>query len=784
MKKILIISLLCISPFMYSQYTIRSVVMNESNEVIEAVTCILSSVEDSLFLKTIISDPEGVIQFDGIAGGDYKIRLQHLAYEEEEHVIHVNGNIESPPFILRSLSKDLNEIVVKGERPIVRADAGRLIYDVPQLIANKAVSNAYESLQNVPGIVGNSDNLQLVGSSGYTILINGQYTSMTTEQLVSLLKTIPASRVANIEIMYSAPPQYNIRGAAINVVLKDQTEGVPELQGEGNVEYKQAFYAGYSARGNLIYTKPSFNADLTIGLNKSKGWGDSDMFAIHHFDSHRYDITQDNRFRTDSKDLNIRLGLGYTFNNKDKLRLVYTGSVENSESSPSSQTVFLRDGDPFSNVESRSNKDEKNYLHNLKLEYNSHKKLNAGIDYTYYNNPATEKYYDYLNGNVLQKTFKAETGQKINKIVLFANHSVSLPESWNLNYGANYSMSNNDNKYDYYKRPENAVVDSVNNIEQKEYSGSVFAGFTKSFGAKLSTQASVSLNYYKATIDMPDEKKMLWDDFQPFVNANLTYTYSPKRILQFSFLSDIDYPPYWALSTDRFQINAYSLAEGNPELKFSRIYKSQLIFIMNQKYIAGGFYEHNPDKYVQLPYQSQDRLENIFRMVNLNYAKQYGMFFIVPFSVEKVWDTKATISLMRQEQKKGDFYDVPFERSLNTFVVNMNNTFNISSKPNIKLDVSAFYMHGAIQGIYDIGRMWNVNPGVKWISVDNRMELMARVQDVFKSGKQTTNINYMNQYSTMRINPNAPVFRLSFTYRFGNYKKAKVEEVDTSRFGR
>ena len=251
MKKILIIFLLCISPFMYSQYTIKSVVMNESNEVIEAVTCILSSVEDSLFLKTIISDPEGVIQFDGIAGGDYKIRLQHLAYEEEEHVIHVNGNIESPPFILRSLSKDLNEIVVKGERPIVRADAGRLIYDVPQLIANKAVSNAYESLQNVPGIVGNSDNLQLVGSSGYTILINGQYTSMTTEQLVSLLKTIPASRVANIEIMYSAPPQYNIRGAAINVVLKDQTEGVPELQGEGNVEYKQAFYAGYSARGNL-----------------------------------------------------------------------------------------------------------------------------------------------------------------------------------------------------------------------------------------------------------------------------------------------------------------------------------------------------------------------------------------------------------------------------------------------------------------------------------------------------------------------------------------------------
>jgi hypothetical protein len=139
---------------------------------------------------------------------------------------------------------------------------------------------------------------------------------------------------------------------------------------------------------------------------------------------------------------------------------------------------------------------------------------------------------------------------------------------------------------------------------------------------------------------------------------------------------------------------------------------------------------------------------------------------------------------MRQEQKKDDFYDTPFNRSMNTFVVNMSNTFNISSKPNIKLDVSASYMYGAIQGIYDIGQIWNMDTGLKWTSPDNRIELMLRGQDIFKIGKQTTKIDYMNQYNTMRINPNAPALKLSFTYRFGNYKKAKIEEVDTSRFGR
>lgn len=120
----------------------------------------------------------------------------------------------------------------------------------------------------------------------------------------------------------------------------------------------------------------------------------------------------------------------------------------------------------------------------------------------------------------------------------------------------------------------------------------------------------------------------------------------------------------------------------------------------------------------------------------------------------------------------------------NIFVGQLRNTFNISSKPNIKLDVSAFYMSGALQGIYDIKEMWDVTAGAKWTFLDNKAELMAQVQDVFKSNGAKTKIDYMTQYSTMTIHPNAPVFKLSFTYRFGNYKKPRIDEVDTSRFGR
>jgi hypothetical protein len=92
-------------------------------------------------------------------------------------------------------------------------------------------------------------------------------------------------------------------------------------------------------------------------------------------------------------------------------------------------------------------------------------------------------------------------------------------------------------------------------------------------------------------------------------------------------------------------------------------------------------------------------------------------------------------------------------------------------------------MNGAIQGIYDIKKMWNVTGGLKWTFLDNKAELMAQVQEILRSGTRTK-IDYMNQYSTMNIKANSPVFRLSFTYRFGNYKKQEVGEIDTSRYGR
>ena len=52
---------------------------------------------------------------------------------------------------LDSLYQTLPEVMITGERPIVKAAQGKLVYDLPRLIRNLPVDNAYDAVKELPG---------------------------------------------------------------------------------------------------------------------------------------------------------------------------------------------------------------------------------------------------------------------------------------------------------------------------------------------------------------------------------------------------------------------------------------------------------------------------------------------------------------------------------------------------------------------------------------------------------------------------------------------------------
>ena len=93
-----------------------------------------------------------------------------------------------------SLYRELPEVMITGERPVVKAEQGKLVYDVPRLVGSLPVDNAYDAVKNLPGVVSMNDALTL-GGQPVTVVINGKVTTLSVEQLSTLLKSMPVSRI-------------------------------------------------------------------------------------------------------------------------------------------------------------------------------------------------------------------------------------------------------------------------------------------------------------------------------------------------------------------------------------------------------------------------------------------------------------------------------------------------------------------------------------------------------------------------------------------------------------
>ena len=117
-------------------------------------------------------------------------------------------------------TRQLDEVVVRGEKPKVRAEDGVMVVDLPGIVKDKPLNNILEALGYLPGVTDNNGMIGLAGASNVTIILNGELTNMPLQNLYQLLYTTPVDKLKNVEVMYSAPAKYHVNGAVINVVLK------------------------------------------------------------------------------------------------------------------------------------------------------------------------------------------------------------------------------------------------------------------------------------------------------------------------------------------------------------------------------------------------------------------------------------------------------------------------------------------------------------------------------------------------------------------------------------
>ena len=738
--------------------SIKGCVKDSVGSPVDGATVILQTA-DSVFVDATITDTCGVFCLH-FQPSHYRLVVQHLLYEPR--VVEGKG-ADAGVIMLASKHYGLDEVVVRGERPVVKVEGGSLVYDVPRLMENKLVTNAYECIRELPGVMEKENGLVLAGASSLSVIIDGKPSTMTGDQLMNLLKNIPASRVERAEIMYSAPPQYHVRGAAINVVLSKNDADKPVLQGEITGSYEQKNEAGGTGSVALTYGASKWNADFMYGVEDLYSRQTMDFSALHTVEGEVHDMRHfdDGRGRTLTHTL--RAGGEYRFDEKNSLGISYTASLTPRQKNMTNSLGNFSDARNDHRTESK--------MHNVALHYESGFGLKAGVDYTHYTSDDTQNFLETYDEEP-DMVFESLSDQRIDRWKLYADQRHEFPRGWFFNYGASFAYVNNRNRQ-YYDIP----ALSAQNMEVGigEYTYNLYAGFDKNFGKKWSLGASAAVEYYK----MADTYRK----WAVYPAMQLSYTPEARHIFQLSFSSDKTYPDYWTLSGATEYGSSYMLSVGNAFLKPYTSYETSLSYILRNKYVFRLFYDYSPDYFMQMVYLDSKELHAVYNFQNWDFVKTFGVMATIPYRIGEWWDSNLTLVFQQKHDKASHYYNAPFDNKCWAGIGVWSNTFALSRQPDIKMEIFAFGQTAAIQGAFDLRALGYVDAALRYTFAGGKVMIRLKGSDLF-GGMDQMKLTVRNglQHVDMGVANYNRAFTLTFSYKFGGYKEKELKDVDTSRF--
>lgn len=647
--------------------------------------------------------------------------------------------------------RELDEIVVKGEKPQVKGENGIMVVDLPAIVKDKPVSNILEALGYLPGVVNNNGMIGLTGASDVTVILNGELTNMPVENLYQLLYTTPVDRLKNVEIMYSAPPKYHVNGAVINVVLKTPTP-LDGLQGQARAGYNQAHYGSYGAGMAATYAVGDWTFDLNYGLSRTKSWNREETWSNHSVDGRRTMIVDD--MRRIGRNLTNTLFLSTSWKT---LKFTYNGQITSDIKSRNLSSGTFGD---FTNLYRMLS--PVNY-HNLALRYTSSFGTTVGGDYTHYSEKRSQSLFknsDYL--------FGSDNRQCIERYHLYIDQEHHLGK-WTLNYGTEYLHSDDHSSQKYVASDISDFDDTLT-----EDVANAYIGTQCSFDWGLSFNVSAKEEYYH------NKYRHNWNLIPEF---GATYYTTPTSIFQLNLGSQRIYPTYWELHGGTSYINEYSTVIGNPKLQPYIQYDAQFNYIFKQKYIATLYFQYGDKTTVQLPYQSPEELNLVYQTVNMNYKRVVGLNLYVPFSLNYIWNCAVTANTFNQREKADHFHDISFDNGKWIFYGSLTNSIKFCQDSPVCLSVDFSYISPSVQGIAGLSSLWRLDAGMKWQFGKKRCcELTLKADDIFNKWSPTMTINHAGQDYRMKVRDMARNLKLTFIWRFNGFKP-KDNNIDISRFG-
>lgn len=789
-----------------------------SEEVLPFVNVVLLSAKDSTLIDGTVTNEKGFFLLKNVKpNSNFILKLSFIGYKD----VYRNIKLKDKPLNVGTMSMSTNSEILEGveivaERQMMEYKLDKRVINVEKNLVS-AGGDASDVLENVPSVSVDEDGaVSLRGNSNVKVLIDGKPSELLGNDLATVLSQIPASTIANIEVITNPSAKYDPEGMSgiINIKLKEK--GNKGLSGNINLTGGSAiekFFPRTNGSAGISYSTKKWGFSASVdGRFNERGRRSDNMKLLFNQARDGYDAWMRSKQTGNSTNLSGggKIGFDWYINDKTSLTLSYNGRVHGHPTDKATivneNLLDQRFGTDTSLYSARSLNQRTTGVNNGKFHTFS---LNFSKQF---NNPEQElmidanwnmggfyressQILDYWNPTIPNYEKKDISESNDDRAVVNINYSHPFSKTLKMEVGYNLNYSDRQSVYEYYLNGSEVRNDEMSyDFYSTEYINAIYATLGYSYG-KWSGQ----LGLRGEIASSEGTKKMLnkADDhftkeyISPFPTLHLSYQITDMQSAQLSYSRRINRPNMFTMMPNVDLSSPEHIRFGNPnidpeytdavELGYSIILPKTTIFTSayyrqtNNRISWFNFLwtEENARKYgfewvLDVAGDEVDKGKLAMTSLNIDKSVNYGLELIIDQQITKWWKMNISANFF------GNYTDATLinNNEIKSFNwdAKLNSTMNLPHEWTIQTSAMYFAPRKTIQGesaarfFSDIAIKKNIN---------KKITLSLRYADIFRTAGHRSNTITDDYFSIRNGKPYRQSLTLNFSYRFGDGKPMK-----------
>jgi len=764
-------------------------ISDEKNNKIQGVTAFLKNLSDTnTSIKKVLKSND---EFNISESFEYNLHISSIGKLDFDTSFIVGNNDVFIQVVLKNEINSMSAVtIVSSRKPLIKEEDDKTIVDAAALTISS--TNAFEVIEKTPGAIIDQDgNVYLNSTTPATIFINGREMKLSSADLSSLLKSLPANSVSKIEILRTPSAKYDAAssGGIVNIVLK---KGVKlGSSGSVNIAYFQGVYA--TNTGGFTFSKSGDKINSYINYQFTGRTNFEALDSRRSFDIDSTLIQQRSFTKYPSTTHYINTGLDYAFAKKWNIAydVRYTfNENKNKAENEIDVTKQLLTQNLLETQSAITNNNTSDYFSNTitlkcKIDTSGSEWANV-LDYSYYHYANDQQYMNTYNFPIHTPVFgEGQNDNTKNNFSFQSDLTLKLPKKYTFETGIKISNSKSRSSANYFIDTNGVrTIDrfQTNTYEYNETITAAYIQVSKTFnGFTIKPGLRFEITDINGHQLIPKDTSFGINrkDVFPYIylKHKLFKIYNQTLMGSAIFRKSIRRPYYESLNPYPKYVDQFLYESGNPALKpqFTTNYELNVKFndipvfafgINNTKDIFSNVIYQDP--VTKIAYRTFDNLgknkEYYFRLVG--GKPPGGKYFFYMGCV------------INYNEYRGFYQNENFNYNRTGYTLFTFHEYKATKKFTVNLQ--AFMRSKALQNFYELNTFGGITISANKSLFKKKVNVIISINDLLRTNQITFNFDRNSQHvEGHRINDTR---RLGITLRYNFGFKPKEEKEKKNSF--